>query len=265
MPGLLESDALSTVFRGLKRTVRQDPSLQRVALPDMLPLTKAFNLAITGDDEDEQLLDVCSELVRHDIEPAVVIRLTTVLAEIFADAAKSDDDKVISKSLLATLGHVCGTMTATMVSDMAERARRDTLTGLENRTAWEQDTAKVSAGMMWSVAMIDLDGLKVVNDERGHDAGDTYLKGFASELARGMPRGAVPYRLAGDEYVVRLVGGSEEQLRSALEALAAQGGVAPFSFGIAEAPREAKNAAQLLEIADGRMYEMKRERKQGRG
>jgi len=260
LPGLLESNALDTVFKALKRAIRHDETLRRVAMPDLLPLTDAFNLAITGDDEGDQLLEVCNDLVRRDLEPGTVIRITTVLGEIFTDAAASD--RVTTKSLLATLGHVCGMMTATMVSDVSERARRDTLTGLENRTAWEQDIASIAPDSDWAVAMIDLDDLKAVNDEQGHDAGDKYLQRFASELASAAPQGAVPYRLAGDEYVIRFPGGSEEQLRSTLSALSEQEDTPAFSFGVARGPRDATNPAGLLDLADRQMYEMKKARKE---
>jgi diguanylate cyclase (GGDEF)-like protein len=229
-------------------------------MPELLPLTSAFNLAITGDDEGEQLLEVCNDLVRRDLDPGVVIRITTVLAEIFTDAA--DSDRVTTKSLLATLGHVCGMMTATMVSDVSERARRDTLTGLENRAAWEQDIAGIPAESNWAVAMIDLDGLKKVNDEQGHKVGDKYLQRFASDLASVAPLGAVPYRLSGDEYIIRWPGGSEEQLRSTLNVLSAQEDTAAFSFGVAQGPRDASDPAGLLDIADGQMYEMKKTHKE---
>ena len=229
-------------------------------MPDLVPLASAFNLAITGD-EGEQLVEICNDLVRGDLEPAIVIRITTVLAEIFTDAAEAD--RVTTKSLLATLGHVCGIMTDTMVSDVSKRARRDTLTGLESRAAWDEDAHNAAEPLV--VAMIDLDGLKAVNDGQGHNAGDKYLQRFASDLAGAMPSGAIPYRFGGDEYAVRVSGGSVQELRRTLAELQERSGVAPFSFGIARAPDDGENPGRVLEVADTRMYEMKDNRKAKEG
>jgi diguanylate cyclase (GGDEF)-like protein len=154
-------------------------------------------------------------------------------------------------------------MTGTMVSDVSKRARRDTLTGLENRAAWAEDAHQAAEPLV--VAMIDLDGLKAVNDGQGHDAGDKYLQKFASDLAGAMPSGATPYRFGGDEYAVRVLGGSVEGLRSTLAELQERSGVAPFSFGIARAFEDGNDPDRVLEVADARMYEMKGDRKTEEG
>src|ERR1700679_353994 len=66
----------------------------------------------------------------------------------------------------------------------AERiATRDALTGLRNRTWVERQIEKrINAGTALSVAVVDIDGFKRVNDEMGHVVGDDLLKQFAGEL-----------------------------------------------------------------------------------
>src|SRR5699024_3852519 len=67
-------------------------------------------------------------------------------------------------------------------------ARTDPLTGLGNRLAWDEALAtaqeRVDAGASVGVLTLDLDGLKPVNDEHGHDAGDDLLRRCAAVIRR---------------------------------------------------------------------------------
>ncbi|MDT7745043.1 MAG: hypothetical protein QOE59_4121 [Actinomycetota bacterium] len=90
-------------------------------------------------------------------------------------------------------------------------AETDPLTGLLNRRGWERWIAREEErfrrfGDPASVVMMDLDGLKAVNDRQGHDAGDRFIRRTADTLA-GAVRGGDPLaRLGGDEFA-RRVGG----------------------------------------------------------
>ena len=69
----------------------------------------------------------------------------------------------MTKSLVSTLGHVCGLLATKMVADVNETARRDSLAGLENRRAWDESlSAAIRSGDEIVISMIDLDGLKKV-------------------------------------------------------------------------------------------------------
>jgi GGDEF domain-containing protein len=77
---------------------------------------------------------------------------------------------------------------------LGELATHDHLTGLLNRRAGEerlaQDLARAErGGGTPSLAVVDLDGLKPINDEHGHRAGDACLEHFASVLARNVRKG----------------------------------------------------------------------------
>src|SRR5262245_126989 len=128
MPGLLPSESFDRVFNAWRRAMRQDPLLSRVAMPELRPLAEAFNHELTGDD-NEQLADACTVLVRGELDAARVVRITTFLAETFTDEVGTSSGAV-TKSLVGTLGYVCGLMMTTMVADASEQARRDVLTGL---------------------------------------------------------------------------------------------------------------------------------------
>ena len=85
---------------------------------------------------------------------------------------------------------------------------RNELTGINNRRAFQEDskTAKI-------VASIDVDSLKTVNDNLGHDAGDEMLKVVARELDNAT--GGQSYHISGDEFYV--LGDNGTQIKQALE------------------------------------------------
>jgi diguanylate cyclase (GGDEF)-like protein len=256
--GLLDNEALEKVFNAWRRVLRLDPLLSRVAMPDLRLFAEAFNLALTGDDDNDTLTSTCDELVQNQLEASVVIRITAILAETFTDEAGTTSGAV-TKSLVGTLGHVCGLLTVTMVANMRELARRDALTGLENRLAWNEDLlGDLNSSAEVAVAIIDLDDLKQINDgQGGHDEGDRYLKKFASDLVLALPEGATAYRFGGDEYAVRWPTEGGEPLRQSLDVLGATDGVALFSYGVGRASLDSRDPERLTKIADERMYEMK--------
>ena len=158
------------------------------------------------------------------------------------------------------------------------QASTDPLTGLQNRYAFNLrfeeilDSEKDLLGNGILVAMIDLDGLKTVNDQEGHAQGDALL----CAVARGLREMAIPsaeaFRLGGDEYAVVLLAGDElsgqrlarELQRVESEVRAMGFPQAGLSFGIATSDRAlptSRHLAQLLELADQRMYENKAARK----
>lgn len=85
----------------------------------------------------------------------------------------------------------------------------DELTGLDNRRAFRRRLAEACAtakrsGRPLSVAMIDADGLKSINDTWGHAAGDRAIEAIAASLARSKRGGDCAARLGGDEFALVL-------------------------------------------------------------
>ena len=99
------------------------------------------------------------------------------------------------------------TQTREVTERLAQEATHDGLTGLPNRTLvydrLEQGLARVRRhGTRMAVLFIDLDRFKLVNDSRGHEAGDAVLRSTAERL-RGLVRVTDTVgRLAGDEFVI---------------------------------------------------------------
>jgi diguanylate cyclase (GGDEF)-like protein/PAS domain S-box-containing protein len=126
-------------------------------------------------------------------------RVLTCTAELVASNEENDE-----------LAHE----TATLVEDNAAITRiaaTDALTGLANRRRFREALGQSASfarrhGSALAVVSLDLDGLKAVNDNDGHEAGDLVLSGFASLLAAECRAEDLPARLGGDEFSVLLPG-----------------------------------------------------------
>ena len=91
----------------------------------------------------------------------------------------------------------------------ARLAYLDPLTGLPNRLRFDQSLAEAveragREGESFTLAFIDLDGFKAVNDTLGHAAGDALLKGVAARLGEPLRASDTLARIAGDEFAVIL-------------------------------------------------------------
>jgi len=149
-------------------------------------------------------------------------------------------------------------------------ASNDALTGLLNRRSFSEAINGFRAhserhGMGFCLALLDVDGLKVINDTMGHFEGDRLLRITGSELRRCLRAGDVAARIGGDEFAVLLANGTAEaadRLKGRLQESVSRALNRPmaFSVGAAVAPTESLNADELFRLADGRLYEDKRRR-----
>lgn len=143
----------------------------------------------------------------------------------------------------------------------------DVLTGLNNRRRLlldlEDALAVATPQRPWLFAMFDLDGFKKYNDTFGHPAGDRLLAHLAGKLRRELEGSeATAYRLGGDEFCVlgEIPSGSVDALlERSVSALSESGGGFSIgcSFGSTMLPGEAGNEADVLGLADGRLYDEK--------
>ena len=154
---------------------------------------------------------------------------------------------------------------AMLYEQAREMARRDQLTGLANRRAFdelldEQVARAERCGQPVGLLVIDLDGLKRINDGGGHTAGDAALCAAADALRASVRAGDLPCRLGGDEFAVVLAGadaaGALLVAERAQRALAqASGGIYSFSGGVAV--EVTSSASELYRLADGAAYRAK--------
>jgi diguanylate cyclase (GGDEF)-like protein len=128
------------------------------------------------------------------------------------------------------------------IERLASAALTDSLTGLHNHRAFQEDLAgelrrQPRAGDPLALIMLDLNGLKAVNDTHGHQAGDDRLQILADVLSESFGGGACIYRVGGDEFAVILPGVSAWDALEATQRL--QGALEPHAIdvtaGIADA------------------------------
>lgn len=105
-------------------------------------------------------------------------------------------------------------------------SRTDSLTGLANARVFKEHTYQVMAqsrrdGQPFTITYVDLDGFKLVNDERGHSEGDRLLKMIASLIANGVRTTDVVARLGGDEFAILMPATGMENALDALHRIAA--------------------------------------------
>jgi diguanylate cyclase (GGDEF)-like protein len=96
-------------------------------------------------------------------------------------------------------------------------AHTDALTGVPNRRAWDEQLGRELArgsrtGAPVSVALLDLDGFKDLNDRHGHQAGDRRLREVVAAWRGELRAGDVLARLGGDEFAVLVLEGSEDEV-----------------------------------------------------
>ena len=153
------------------------------------------------------------------------------------------------------------------------RAETDYLTGLANRAKAERDLAQLAAlagrfSEPLSVAMLDLDRFKLVNDRHGHAAGDSVLRGLGEHLRRDFRGNDVVGRWGGEEFIVGMCGmtrcNAVRRLAETLERFGEEEFTGDhgtlrvsFSAGVAEYPLDGCDLETVLRAADEALYRAK--------
>ncbi len=175
---------------------------------------------------------------------------------------------------LLTLGLLVAT--AALVRERRSRraaehaALADPLTGVANRLAFDQRLADEwqrarRFGHPFAVLMIDLDGFKQVNDQRGHTTGDRVLRVVAQQLLERVRATDALARIGGDEFAVILPETSEFGARRLCDSLTNEvTGPADvaigLSVGVAEFYADDDSPLAVVERADASMYRQKHRR-----
>ncbi|MDU2065086.1 MAG: sensor domain-containing diguanylate cyclase [Sporomusaceae bacterium] len=153
--------------------------------------------------------------------------------------------------------------------ELKEAAETDLLTGAYNRRSFYKKLAELEKDYKaenlscFSVALVDLDHFKSINDTQGHSAGDEILKTFISILYFAVDKWHV-FRFGGDEFAIIFeekdyeeISSIAEKIRSDAESLLSG---CTVSIGIASFPTDSTSKRQLVELADNALYISKQER-----
>lgn len=210
--------------------------------------------------------------LRHDDATVGVLKVIAKTAEAFDDV-----DEAVLGLLADVLGADMFFAAKYAADDLYHRATHDELTGVANRALFFDRARnellrlqRQSAG--FALLMLDMDGLKDINDRFGHRAGDAAICEVARRADDALRKSDTLARLGGDEFAVLLqpvansgdVASSAERLRQAI--------CQPFQFGSEQLRLSVSVGASvassddaclddLIERADKAMYRDKRERK----
>jgi len=156
---------------------------------------------------------------------------------------------------------------AVLFAELQETAARDKLTGLYNRRLFEEQFEAAVARSLRSredltLLVVDLDGLKRINDVAGHVAGDNALRTLSDSLRATIRSTDVACRIGGDEFAIVLPGSTAEDAvhvaERAQEMLAEIGrGQYSFSGGIARVTPAQSSAEDVFRAADLAAYRAK--------
>ncbi|HJU04732.1 MAG TPA: diguanylate cyclase [Nitrospiraceae bacterium] len=166
--------------------------------------------------------------------------------------------------------------------ELDQMAIRDPLTGLYNRRFFDEALTREwqqfqRSGEAFTVIIMDVDAFKAINDEYGHETGDRALQQVGTALRANLRESDLIARVGGDEFAALLPRTDtehceqvSEKLREVLKALhvtTSPGGIdVSLSLGSATVPGfpPVTSAAELLRVADKRMYDAKRLASSGR-
>ncbi len=157
---------------------------------------------------------------------------------------------VVAFSSLGLLFHFTIRELEKAYAKLEQAARTDALTKLGNRRALREDF--VAFKFMW-LSLWDLNGLKQINDQYGHEAGDAFILEFVQCLQQAKPDLAQIYRVGGDEFVIL------HHTNPAAFVATVQNAFKSVATGITELTKGSLDDA--LHLADSRMYQDKQQRK----
>ena len=233
----------------------------------------------------------------HDSRAGLALRLAVALGvsslagiaadRLMATALPEPALRVVLSAMLAAtlvglaLFHLVVSPLARSRADLNDRyqaaladALQDPLTGLGNHRAFQEELdrqveASQRYGTPLSLAIVDLDEFKAINDGKGHAFGDRALAHFGTLMTAGLRRADRPFRIGGDEFAVLLPHTDAEGAKIVVRRLLASAlqpalrsnadpGSLSFSAGISAVPEPANSRAQLYSQADAALYAAKR-------
>lgn len=234
------------------------------------------NVVFKNVSEDEQKIFLSKELIEGKLvlnDEYNEIPLSTEEREIGKIYMKTDKDSETFKEILPIFTKQITTIVENKIlqKKLEEIAHTDGLTKLFNRyyydKIFEEEKEKSDKfSYPLGLIMIDINGLKKINDDFGHQAGDLYIKSSADEIKKVLRQSDYLFRYGGDEIVILIPNCSKEDMKIIEERLTnAQKNAKyileekemPIRYSLGSATTEEVRPDKLLMIADERMYKNK--------
>ena len=216
----------------------------------------------------------------HELFVGLNIKLHDEIADL-AESMKKMENDVHSKIHELTEANKELAKSQKQTKKMTELASKDGLTGVQNKVAYNADVEKTNKAIAegkagnFSVVMIDLNYLKLINDEKGHDAGDVALIKLANITCDIFDHSPV-YRTGGDEFVVilrkvdyenrhELINRFNSEIDKLNEDTHANSEKVSAAIGLADYnPETDKDVDDVFKRADKAMYERKHQMKKNK-
>ena len=257
------------------RIAREVPALIEEVLRAVLAPGEGPEIA-AGSELHRRVKELASIREAGDLTPELprdVAALETVLLAAVKERLAEDPGALVGA--VERLIRLFAVLQAGLVEDLLQNrsnelewlAHTDALTGLFNLRYMRQQIDHLLGlqqryGHPFALLLLDVDGLKRVNDSFGHAAGDELLVGVAEAIRAATRSVDVSARIGGDEFCVLAphqtaarVTILAERLAAGIEALqSADGAHVGVSIGVVACPEHASDAERLLELADVAMY-----------
>ena len=230
---------------------------------------------------------IAANQLRFELFGRPAILLAIALSQIMLQSILPPGTVVVGVTVLIVIGILANIevsrhsnrQVARLEGTLQKLANRDELTGLLSYRALMVDAESLLArcreqGHHAHLLLIDVDGLKIVNDSLGHAAGSQLLQDAAEMMRRTFRAEDVIGRYGGDEFVA-LIGVSAKDERAILQRLESQRRELNRSLGRSYEvcvsvgtchldPDERITLADAIQIADAKMYEQKRTKQRAR-
>lgn len=210
--------------------------------------------------------------LKHEEECVGVLKVTSSRPDFFTET-----DMCVLSLIADMLGSSIYNASRNDTEELFKKATTDFMTGLSNRAAFYDElrrkvTLSRRSALSFGVLILDMDGLKYINDNFGHLAGDAAINEFAFRIRSASRENDTVARLGGDEFGI--IGGDiknnsdgnmlTDRLYAEIERpFSFEDNPLPFSgsIGYAIFPHDSEDMQALIDIADKAMYKVKKERK----
>lgn len=264
--------------------IRATSGLRNVSRGDAFPRGKGFGWACVDSGKPMMVADMLADPRSYRPQPTIRSGMWAplsvhgrIIGLVSALRGTPDAFTQTDLNLLTVVArYLAGAIeVARLYDQLKEIAAIDSLTGLANRRSFlERLHSEIArsrpAGAPLSIALIDLDGFKAVNDAYGHIVGDEVLRQVAQALSGAARESDLAARFGGDEFVLLFPRSTQVGVQRVLtkwqipEIPVLNGGhrtTITFSWGAATWPDDGQEPAALLQVADARLYAMKQARR----